>query len=83
MMGLPCISTDCAGSDEAIQNGENGLLVPVGDQAALARAMREMMEDPDRRAALGHAAKASAERYRVENVIAEWREVIEGEGTCH
>ena len=79
MMGLPCISTDCAGSDEAIQNGENGLLVPVGDEAALVRAMREMIENPDRRAAMGRTAKTSADRYRVENVIAEWRKVIEGE----
>ena len=30
MMGLPCISTYCAGSDEVIVDGENGLLVPVG-----------------------------------------------------
>lgn len=79
MMGLPCISTNCAGSDEAIADGESGLLIPVGDEAALVRAMREMIEDPDRRAALGRAAKEGADRYRVENVIAEWRKVIEGE----
>ncbi|MBQ8174439.1 MAG: glycosyltransferase family 4 protein [Clostridia bacterium] len=79
MMGLPCISTNCAGSDEAIVDGENGRLISVGDTDALARVLRELVEDPDRRTAIGRAAKESADRYRVENVIAEWRKVIEGE----
>lgn len=35
MMGIPCISTDCAGSDEYIENQINGLLVPVKNKAAL------------------------------------------------
>ena len=35
MMVIPCISTDCAGSDEYIENQINGLLVPVKNKAAL------------------------------------------------
>ena len=46
-MGMPCISTDCpsGGPRELIEDGVNGLLVPVGDEKALCAAM-EKMADP-------------------------------------
>ena len=45
--GLACISTDCpcGGPRFLIQNEENGLLVPVGDQPALERALRRVLAD--------------------------------------
>lgn len=78
MMGLPCISTDCAGSDEAIQNGENGILIPVGDERKLEEAMLYLVENEEYRNKLGTNAKKSAEKYKVENIIQKWTEVIEG-----
>ena len=78
MMGLPCISTDCAGSDEAITDMENGLLVPVGDRKALADAMKRLMSDRELAMKLGEKAKSTSGRYRFENVIMEWRKAIEG-----
>ena len=46
-MGIPCISTDCpcGGPDFLIQDGENGLLVPVGDVECLANAMEKLLGD--------------------------------------
>lgn len=45
-VGVPCISTDCPfGPAELIKNGVNGILVPVGDEKALADAMCRMIED--------------------------------------
>lgn len=46
-MGIPCISTDCpcGGPDYLIQNGENGLLVPVNDVDKLAEAMDRLLTD--------------------------------------
>ncbi len=43
---LPIVATDAAGTREAMIPGETGLLVPVGDVAALARAMSQMMTMP-------------------------------------
>jgi len=46
-VGLPIVSTDCRhGPREILQDGKFGALVPVGDAAALAAAMRAMLRDP-------------------------------------
>lgn len=77
MMGLCCISTNCAGSDEAIQNKENGLIVPVGDKQALADAMLWIADNPQKATLMAQKAKESAVRYAFDNVIDLWRQVIE------
>lgn len=76
MMGLPVISTDCSGSDEVIRDGENGLLVSVGDGDALAAAIDRMLSSDSLRRKLGDAARLSAERFKTENVINQWNSVI-------
>jgi glycosyltransferase involved in cell wall biosynthesis len=45
--GLPVIASDLAGLREWITNGENGLLVPVGDIDALAQAIISLVGDRD------------------------------------
>lgn len=46
--GLPVVSTDCKGGPrEILEDGESGLLVPLGDPESMARAMLRLMEDPD------------------------------------
>ena len=77
MMGLPCISTDCSGSDEVIKDGENGLLIPVGDKEKLVESLAKLIEDDEYRERIGASAKASVEKYKVENIINQWDEVIE------
>lgn len=62
--GCPCVSTDClAGPAEILQDGKLGLLVPVGDEVALAEAMRRTLDQPpDRRMLQQRAAFFSIER---------------------
>ena len=77
MMGFPVVSTDCAGSDEIIENMKNGILIPVGDEDALVRAIETLLDDPALRKALSENAKSSVEYCKVENIICDWSRVIE------
>ena len=44
--GLAVITSDCLGPEEVVADGRNGLIVPTGDAAALAAAMRAVIADP-------------------------------------
>jgi glycosyltransferase involved in cell wall biosynthesis len=57
----PVVTTwpDRAGHD-AIQDGQNGLLVPYGQEDALAQALISLAEQPEAAAALGRAARETA-----------------------
>ncbi len=59
--GRAVVSTRTVGADEAIADGASGVLVPVGDPAAMAEAIASLAADPARRAALGRAARARIE----------------------
>ena len=75
-MGIPCISTACEGSREAIRDGENGLLVDVGDQDALTRAMIRLAQHPELRERLGARSAEEADRYSVDAVVRKWEEIL-------
>lgn len=51
--GVPVISTTGGALPEVV--GDAGVLVPPGDASALAQAIRALLDDPDRRHALGKA----------------------------
>jgi len=47
-MGTPCISTDCApgGAQALIDNGKNGMIVPVSDEVALVKGICYLADHP-------------------------------------
>ena len=66
-MGLPCVCTDCpiGGARMVIENGVNGLLVPVGDVAAMAEAIRKLIENP------GWSERISVNALRIKDELSE------------
>ncbi|WP_210528356.1 glycosyltransferase family 4 protein [Rubellimicrobium arenae] len=56
--GLPVIATRIAGIGELVEDGVSGLLVPPGEEEALARAILGITEHPARAAAMGAAGQA-------------------------
>jgi len=61
-MGLPVVVSDVPGCRELVKDREDGSLVPPRNPAALAQAIRELVEDPDRRRSMGVAARDKAVR---------------------
>jgi len=61
--GVPVIATDVGGVKEVVTDGEDGLLVPVGDSQALAEAIARVLGDQDLRERLIANAKRKVEAY--------------------
>lgn len=59
-MGVPVVAADVRGTREAVEHERTGVLVPVGDAAALADAIAGLAGDAGRRARMGAAARAKA-----------------------
>lgn len=67
---LPVVVTDVGGNPEIVEHGKSGFLVPRGDDVATATAIRELLEDPGRAAAMGHAGYSEVSaHYRLEDTI--------------
>lgn len=56
-MELPIVTTDAPGCREVVDDGINGLLVPVGDADALARAIEYMLDHPEKCREFGRAGR--------------------------
>jgi glycosyltransferase involved in cell wall biosynthesis len=60
--GKAVVVTAVGGMPEVIHHGENGLVVPPGDSAALAGALERLLEDSGARAGMAGRAQADAVR---------------------
>jgi len=80
-VGLPVVATTAGGIPEMITDGVHGRLVPPRDPAALAAAMIELLQSPERARALGQAGRArvqaefTADRM-VEKTLAEYERLV-------
>ena len=75
--GTPVVASDIAGYRDVVSDGQDGMLVPAGDAAALGEALRDLAEHPSRRRELASAARSSAERFAWPNVAAQVVETYE------
>jgi len=78
---LPLVTTNVPGCREVVSHEQDGLLVPVKDGAALARAIARLQDEPALRERLGQAARAKAlaefdERIVVGKTLAVYRELM-------
>ena len=60
--GIPAVVSDIPGNRAVVNNDENGLVVPVGDAMALAKAILLLMKNYELRIQLGRGARARAEK---------------------
>ena len=80
-MGVPVVATDVEGLRNIVRPGETGLLGAFDDDVVptLSQLVVSLIEDPERCATMGVAARASVEsRFSIERMQAELEEVYEG-----
>ncbi len=59
-VGLPIVAFDSGGVSATVLRGETALLAPEGDEAALAAALQQLLDDGGQRATMGRAARRFA-----------------------
>jgi glycosyltransferase involved in cell wall biosynthesis len=77
-MGLPVIGVRKLGAKEVITDMKDGLLVEPGDSAALAHAMKRLLEDKTLCGALAREGRKTARRFSIENSMKETIAIYEG-----
>ncbi len=74
----PVIATAAEGPRELIADGVNGVLVPIGDDAALAAAIAALRDDPARAQAIAAAGRADFAAHHAEApVLAAWARFLD------
>jgi glycosyltransferase involved in cell wall biosynthesis len=69
-LGLPIVASDVGGVAEAISHGQNGLLVPARQPAALSSGLSELIADAELRDRLGAAALQTVRRrFSIETMV--------------
>jgi glycosyltransferase involved in cell wall biosynthesis len=76
-VGTPVLATASGGVGEVVHDGENGLLVPLGDSQALGAALRRYFEEDGLRDRLRAAAAPSVAEYAPERIFAQLEEALQ------
>jgi glycosyltransferase involved in cell wall biosynthesis len=64
--GVPVVASAVGGLQEIVEDGKSGILVPPGDAGAIARALRELLNDQELRSHLSQGARRRAEEFSLE-----------------
>ena len=69
LVGLPIVATRVGGIPEAVEDGENGLLVPPRSPEALSEAICRLLEDRAMRERLGRRGKTRVHRFDIRETV--------------
>lgn len=69
--GIVPVRTPTSGATDQVRDGTNGVIVPFGDAAAIARVLRQLHDAPEVRLTMGAAARQSAEEHFSREAIAD------------
>lgn len=74
--GLPVVTTSVGELPFLYHDGEEALLVPSGDAAAMAAAVRRILTEPDLAEKLSRNARAKAKQFDWSNVLPQWERLF-------
>lgn len=78
-LGLPIVATDCpcGGPRTVIEDGVNGLLIPIKNQKALEEGISKLIENPKLGETLGENARKISEIANTKAIFKQWKDYIE------
>ena len=78
--GTPVVASNIAGYRDVVRDGVDGVLVPRGDAQTLAETLRDLWDEPERRAQMARAAALGAQRFAwphvAEQVMAAYEDAV-------
>ncbi len=76
--GVPPVSFDCpCGPKDIIKDGEDGLLVKNGDIEQLADKICFLIANEEIRKEMGKKARINVERFKIEHIAQQWKELFD------
>lgn len=76
-LGKPMVMTRIGGATEQVQPGENGLLYPAGDTAALAACLRQLADAPVRNRMGVRADRQVRQRFGIDRMVRSYEVALE------
>ena len=81
-MGLPIVSTDVGGIRDLLDDGQAGIIVADDDAEAMAKAVLQLIEDPDLAERLSRKGRQMAERCGWRQIRGQWDRLFASLGGC-
>lgn len=75
-LGLPCVSTKVSGATDLIRDGDNGSLIDVGDEDALYRRIKQLIEEEDLRKRYAYKATELNAELNVDKIMRQWMDYL-------
>lgn len=77
MCGCVCVSYDCkTGPAEIIKDGEDGCLIPEGNQNLFVEKVLNLMDDQVMMERMGAKAMINAEDYSPDKILPKWKQIL-------
>jgi len=71
------ITTDCGGPSEIIQNGWNGIVIPVRDPKSMAEKIEYLLDNPTQSEFLSENAQRDIEKYDISIIVRKIQQIYE------
>ena len=67
--GKPIVASNVGGIPDLVEHDYNGLLVPPGDEKALAASIKQLINDPEKAKMMGQRGRESCHQFSVEAMV--------------
>ena len=75
--GCPVVAFECGGIPEVVQNGTDGIIVPLGDSHKMAEAISRLAHNKNEREEMGKNGRcAYEEKFSVETMVKQYMDII-------